>query len=387
MGGPAPETLAGIPMPWSARVVRSTLSLVLLAGCTGGVPSAGSVGYARCHVGEPPRDLPELTRLLQSVPDIAGLQGADVAADVPGGPGRFLFAFGDSLVARPDDMRAFIRNSLLIVEGDRVCLVLGSEASAFVPDRDDGVGYWPMSMVRAGPGPDAPIALFLNRVRSSADDGSFVNLGPALARLVIDGSGLPRLLDVVDLGPDDEATSRITWGAAVWTGDDGWAYVYGTSNPGTDLVFGWALHVARARPDRIDEPTSWTYWTGSGWSSDADRAIEVIGADGGVSQTLSVFADGGDWYAVSKKEGFLGDEGVIWTAPRPTGPFTESAVRMNLPSDPDGGIVTYTLLAHPTLYPEPGTVVVSVSVNAVDPSVVLADPRIYRPRFFRTVLP
>jgi hypothetical protein len=44
-------------------------------------------------------------------------------------------------------------------------------------------------------------------------------------------------------------------------------------------------------------------------------------------------------------------------------------------------------LAHPTLLPEQGTVVISYSRNQVDVGRVFRDPQLYRPRFLRVRLP
>jgi hypothetical protein len=48
--------------------------------------------------------------------------------------------------------------------------------------------------------------------------------------------------------------------------------------------------------------------------------------------------------------------------------------------------VRYAAVAHPTLYPEEGTVVVSISQNTTDPNALADDPTLYRPEFFRVPL-
>lgn len=293
-----------------------------------------------------------------------------------------LMAFGDPILDTGGTREATVRNALLAFAADRACLVLGPQGAAFVPDRVDGVGYWPTSLVEVGEG---TVALFLQRV-AERGDGDFVNLGPSIAELSTD-DGLPFVKEVIDIGVDNASRQRIGWGAASWRADDGYIYVYGTANPERDLVFGWSLHVARTRPDHLADIASWEYWTGDSWSTDESSATAVIPPVGGVEQTLSVFERDGTWYAVSKRDGYLGSDVVIRSAPSPTGPFTAGEVVASRPSYPEQGLLAYAALAHPALFPEPGSVVISVSRNSTDPDAVAADPTLYRPEFFRVPLP
>ena len=108
---------------------------------------------------------------------------------------------------------------------------------------------------------------------------------------------------------------------------------------------------------------------------------------GGVSQILSVFERDGSWYAVSKRDEFLGKDLVIWKAPSPTGPFTPSAPLAEIPSDPKGGVIRYMPLAHPGLLARPGKILVSYSRNVADLDKLAKDPTLYRPRFLEVPLP
>ena len=316
-------------------------------------------------------------------PSLAGLTGGDMAVDTALTSGDLLMAFGDALLDTDVTQEASVRNAVLSFAGDRVCLVLGPRGSAFVPDRVDGVGYWPTSLVEVGEG---TVAMFLQRV-AERGDGVFVNLGPSLAAVTVHADGIPHVVSVQDIGSDESSRQRIGWGASSWRADDGYVYVYGTANPERDLVFGWSLHVARTTPDRVFDVESWEYWTGSGWSDEEGSAIAVIPAVGGVEQTLSVFAEGPTWYAVSKRDGALGSDVVIRSSPAPTGPFTAGEVVASRPSNPEAGVLAYAALAHPALFPEPGTIVISVSRNTTDADAIAADPTLYRPEFFRVPLP
>ncbi|MDN5745262.1 MAG: hypothetical protein L0H31_09085 [Nocardioidaceae bacterium] len=110
-------------------------------------------------------------------------------------------------------------------------------------------------------------------------------------------------------------------------------------------------------------------------------------ADGGTSQTLSVFKQDGTWYALSKQDAFLGTDLVVWTAPSAHGPFSAAKPLARLPSDTVRGNLRYMPLAHPGLLPKPGTMVVSYSRNRTDVQDVITNPLLYRPRFLRVELP
>ena len=164
----------------------------------------------------------------------------------------------------------------------------------------------------------------------------------------------PQLLDQQDIGPDDaDPPGRVGSGG-------GRARRLGlplrdraTRQRGRLRLL--AAGGADARSTTSSTPSAWQYWDG--------RTLAGIGvegarcssrADGGVSQTLSVFERGGRWYAVSKRDEFLGTDLVVWSAP-----VTDRAVRpaarrsAHLPSDPTTGALRYMPLAHPDLLPDP----------------------------------
>jgi len=362
-----------------------------LSGCAIGsaVSQVDEPPQASCEAFTPYPDVDAINAALSSEPSILGIAGADIATSVRLPGGSTMVAFGDTILGPLLADEPTVRNSLLTFVDDRACLMLGEGGSAFIPNRPDGVGYWPTSIAdatRPGIAVRPTAAVFAQRVRAR-DDSGFVTLGPAVAEVVMDDDDLPALRRVTDIGGDDPSRQRIGWGAASWRADDGHVYIYGTANPELPLVFGWSLLVARVPAESVFDPASWRYWDGLTWGEDSARAATLIPATGGVSQTLSVFEQDGTWYAVSKRDDFLGRDIVIWSAPSPVGPFMASEPVAQHPSDLQAGIVRYAAVAHPTLYPEKGTVVVSISRNATDPERVAADPTLYRPEFFRVPLP
>jgi hypothetical protein len=335
----------------------------------------------------PPDDVAGLNRLISGYRSVPGFLGADVGADVLLQDGRRLWVFGDTLRQPDFDGQRFVRNSMLIFSPGCATVVMPRDHGAVVPDRADGVGYWPMDVgVVHHTGYDI-VGVSLQRIRTTgAGAFDFEVLGPSIALFDVPAGQAPTLMSVHDLGPDDADPSRPMWGAAIETRGD-LVYVYGTSRPGGTHTFGLALQVARAPITQVADQEAWRYWDGHSWQRTADHAAVLVPAAGGVSQVLSVFERNGSWYAVSKRDDVLGKDLVIWKAPAPTGPFVASAPLADIPSDSADGLLRYMPLAHPDLLVEPGSVVVSFSRNTADLQRLQEHPHLYRPRFLRVPLP
>ena len=135
------------------------------------------------------------------------------------------------------------------------------------------------------------------------------------------------------------------------------------------------------------DASAWRFWDGSTWQRDAGDSAQLVAAVDGVSQTLSVFHRGDRWYALSKRDGDLGDQMAFWTAPRANRTLHAHRTGRALPADPTTGAITYMPLAHPQIFPQPGTMVTSYSNNNTDPQKIKDDPTLYRPTFLRVPLP
>jgi hypothetical protein len=350
----------------------------------------------RCERAGPATSVADLNRLVETIRGQGALQGGDVGADTVLGDGRRLIMFGDTLRTDGGGQR-FVRNAMLLAGEDCLQVVLPAGSGPVIPDRPrrpgepkEPVGYWPMSVV-AEPFPEYDlVTVFAQRVRSTGVGGEdFENLGPAFARLFVPTGGTPQLLEVRDVGPDSADTTRPTWGAASAV-RGGRLYLYGTArpeDPGEDLVLGFSLRVARTRLEDAADPSTWRYWDGQRWQARPARAATLVPAAGGTSQTLSVFRQAGSWWALSKRDEFVGTQVTMWRAPHPWGPFDDGTAVARLPSDTAKGVLRYMPLAHPGLLPRRGTVVVSYSRNRTDVDEVLADPLRYRPRLLRVTLP
>lgn len=362
---------------WSALVPSESRAAVASLASTTECVQTGSI--ASLH------DLNRIAQLRGS----PAMRGGDVGASARLQDGRMLWMFGDTLRDAQVEGGGFVRNSMLLVVPGCLEVVLPESGGAIIPDRRDGVGYWPMSvLVSHHPGYDI-VGVTAQRVRTVDDQSvfGFEVLGPAVATYIVPAGATPQLISQHDIGEDVVDTTKPMWGAAT-AAHDGWAYLYGTARPvKVRPGSGFSLSVARARVDDVGDSSQWRYWDGSGWSSRPSAAAKVIPSRDGVSQTLSVFASNGRWYAVSKRNDVLGRDIVVWTAPAPTGPFTASPPVATVASDAATGTLRYMPLAHPDLLPRAGTVVVSYSENRTDAAEVFADPRLYRPRFLRVRLP
>ena len=186
--------------------------------------------------------------------------------------------------------------------------------------------------------------------------------------------------------PDDPDPHQINWGAASFH-DGRWIYVYGTRLPSEPLVFGRELYVARVPLVSSMRRSTWRFWGGDGWQREPSRAVAVLDAEGGVSQTLSVDdLGGGEYLAVSKRDGDLGDFVYSWSAPSPVGPWTPHK-GVPAPNDLDAGLLKYAPLAHPEVPLRNGMLLVSVSRNTTDFQRLVDDPDLGVVEFVEVALP
>jgi len=338
----------------------------------------------KCEPFKPPETVAELNKMINSHRSLTGFVGGDLGASAQVADGRSLFVFGDTIRQSDYSSRKMVRNSMLVFGGDCAGAVLRRDRGPVIPDRADGVGYWPMSIASVEMDGYNVVGVMAQRVKQTSDGiFGFENLGPTLAIFRVDPGEPPVLQRVVDIGPDNPDTSTPVWGAASTVVGDT-VYLYGTSRE-EGGGFGWALSVARVKLEDIGDPSAWEYFDGESWQDDPARAAKIIDQDNGVSQTLSVFKQGDSWYALSKRADFIGTDLVVWKAPSPTGPFVASRPVADIPST--AKVMRYSPLAHPELLPKPGTMVVSVSRNSSDSGAIAAEPGLYRPEFIRVKLP
>lgn len=360
----------------------------LLVSCGTSDPGTDSLptpATLECRSKQPVTSVVQINDFIATTRQDPNFVGADVGASTALSDGRTMWVFGDTLRSPDFAGPQFVRNSMLILSDHKGCVVMPADKGAVIPNRADGVGYWPMSIASIATQHGDSVGLGLMRVKQTGPGTfDFQILGPSVARLSVQRGGAPMVVSVTDVGKDRVDDGSPMWGAAVVL-TDSWIYLYGTSNPDPAHTAGWSLHVARTTLTDLRTPQHWEYWDGSGWSHDAASVSTLIPYQRGVSRVLSVFRRGGQWYAVSKRNDVLGTDLVVWKAPGPTGPFVAGPAVAQIPSD--DGLLQYMPLAHPEVLPEPGTVVVSWSRNVGDPHEIQQDPELYRPMFKRVPLP
>lgn len=394
-------------------MVVLTAALALSAGCTG--PGAAGPGQATAssYVNGPGISLAGAARLEPSCPaptgrrgikdaaavndlvaatDLPGWQAADIGASVRLSDGRIVWVFGDTLRRAGSAAPPIVANSMLITSGLCVSQVVPESGGALLPDllpeHDAATVYWPMSatVLRAGPDQDELIVL-CSRIRRGTKAFDFGFLGTSAAVFEVGPLGVPRLLRIEQITPDDPSPDQINWGAAA-TVHERWLYVYGTRLTSTN-PFGRELHAARVPTTDPGTRSGWQFWDGDRWQGDVRRSTAVLAAAGGVSQTLSVDAvrsAAGGFVAVSKRDGDLGNFVYTWTSAGPTGPWTpRRAIRA--PAGFDTGKLQYAPLAHPEVPLESGKLLVSISRNTTDLAALLKNPRLGRPQFAQIDLP
>lgn len=351
------------------------------------LPQGIPYSYGACHDYSPSAGADDLNHIANSVWDPMFI-GADVGESVRLGDGRSLWLFGDTSRLINGEVAHAVRNTMLMAGPRCLAVVAAAGAKAAIPDRPDGVGYWPMDALTSYADGVTTIYVSAERVTGLEEMMNFTNDGPAIATFQIPDGGPPYYQGTVDLGPDDASKSNVGWGSAMAVGDDGYWYLFGTANPDQPWVFGWSVSVARVKPATIRDQSTWEYWNGSAWSPQASTAHHVIEAADGVSQTFSVFRRDDTWYAVSKLQGDYGEYLAVWTSPHPWGPWGEPVTVGRIPNRADLSIVRYMPIAHPDLASStPNSIVVSVSRNTFDQQLLKDRPDLYRPFFIEIPVP
>ena len=215
-------------------LVFAPSALLVCAGLVAGAASQqadlatpGLGSCVRFSFGDTVEELNHEIDVLVGVPEFLG---ADVGVDVWLSEKRSLWLFADTLQRTPSG-EALVRNSMLLVTPGCIQVVERAGGGAVVPDRGDGVGYWPTSVWKLDRGGATTVFAMFQRVEAAREEATssgfgFVTLGPALVVFRVAGSGAPQAVARVDLGADDPSQESPEWGAAAAL-DGGWLYLDG----------------------------------------------------------------------------------------------------------------------------------------------------------------
>lgn len=379
-----------------AGVVAALVVMMLLAGCSGPLGPTGRGSGAGSAEGERAAyemsvDCPDAPATGTLSPTVAQLnevvaqadlpywQAADIGASARLRDGRLVWIFGDT-VRRAGIAPGLVANSMLITSGTCLSQLMATAKGPVIPDVEPGVVRWPMSVVVVPEGDTDRVVVFTGRIRrgSGTDVWGFRYLGSDAVSFTVEPGEAPQLDEVLPLTPDDESAQQVNWGSASMV-SGGHVYVYGTELP-RGVAFGRSLRVGRSSLADPTDRRTWEFWDGVRWQAEPSRAVPVIPAEGGVSQTLSVDRVGGAYVAVSKKDGDLGSTVATWTSASPVGPWTVSEA-LEAPFLTGEDEYAYAPLAHPEMSLPSGNLLVSISRNTTDLARLRQDPTIGRPQF------
>ena len=179
---------------------------------------------------------------------------------------------------------------------------------------------------------------------------------------------------------------QISFGAAVLnntTADtttqasDDYVYVYGVRGKSKELI------AARAKPDQIENASTWKFWNGNDWVEQVRSAAAI---EDSVSNELSVTPIGNNQYALVYQ--YAGIYPTIYAqfGPSPVGPFGPRRKVWDTTTDiKDPDLFTYNAKAHPAIS-KSGELLVSYNVNSFKFfDVIERMPDLYRPRFIRII--
>jgi hypothetical protein len=315
-------------------------------------------------------------------------EAGDVGASAQLSDGRFFWVYGDTVRAPGFEGKPIVSNSVLVTSGTCTSQLLtdDSDNDPTVPETENGLSQWPMSVVRVPPseaqaaeGITDVVVGFYARTQRGARQWDFIVRGTSMAVFLVGQDGVPRLSTISGLTPDEVDPTHIHWGAAA-TVDGDFLYVYGTRSTGVAEVYGRELYVSRLPVATPTDVETWEVWDGGRWQPEPERAAPIMDALGGVSQMLSVDRVDGRWLAVSKRGGDAEDNITVWSSDQPYGPW-EARVVGSSPFQTEEGEIQYSPMAHPEIQTPSGALVVSVSRNHRDYERLHDEPELGRPYF------
>lgn len=301
-----------------------------------------------------------------------GWTGGDGTLSVPLPDGRSAWFFGDTLLGRvdPDGRRApdtpFIRNSLVVQDGDRLTTLHGGSEgrpSDFFPPPGEGQWYWPGHGVATG----KRLQVFLHRFRARAPElWAWEWVGTDLATLSLPDLRLEGIRPTA-------AANGVLYGVCLLA-DAGYTYIFGTR----DAAHPKEAHLARTAAGSLEGP--WEYFDGGRWTRRPEDSAPILA---GVSTQFAVSRVGRRCLLITMdgREPFS-NALLLFQAPAPQGPWRDPRPLLRAP-EAGGDVVAYNPFVHPQ-FTVAGRLLVSYNLNHIsDPTALYRDAALYRPRFVR----
>jgi hypothetical protein len=328
---------------------------------------------------------------------IGPMLGEDYQHVVALGGARYLWLLQDTFLDRTGtatrlDQARFAHNVALVQDG--TCFTLfhrgvPSLPTSFEPgngERPLATWFWPMGGETFG----GKVYVYWAEMRKDGyEPGPNDGLGwhPVRTWLAVYSA---RTLERLAFQPAPDAGVAPLYGYAVATQGD-YTYLFGNSfeqnmaregglangpHSGTRI---WLARVPAGQFGAVPE-----YRTADGWSGDPGAAVPILQRYWAENPMQPRFL-GGQWVAVTKVDGYWGDQIAVDVATDPWGPWTTVDVRGISPRGNDPKMNTYH--AHLMPWLSGGALVVSISQNARDMTLdAYPQPWRYRPGFFAAAL-
>ena len=319
--------------------------------------------------------------------------GGDGTESVALPNGRELWLFADTFLGtvhegrRALDLSPYLHNSLVVENHGVLGATLytsrpGRPPVAYVnpvPSRPFVFAFWPGPAVVNG-----HTLQVIGGEERFRNDGTFSYLGNALATFSLPGLRLLSLR-ALPLMPVDWVHGHlgvltlslrpdplVDWAAGAME-DGGFTYIYGKS--------AHDMYVARVHGTNLS--TSWSFYDGQGWTSDANAVAPIEHIE--TLLHLSVTKVAGSYVFVASPTPAPDTIEAAFGC-SPVGPFGPSQTIYTTPEvtryPVADGVITYGAHAHPELDPDANTLLVSYDVNPkAAQGIASPDASIYRPRF------
>ncbi len=336
--------------------------------------------------------MPELNALFEPHD---GWIGGDGAFSVALSPRRTLWLFNDTWVGSVRQGKrvnaAMVNNTLALQDGRgkdaKVQFVIrkdnAGKATSYITPVDKRGWFWPQAGAVSGD----RLLLFLAEIEKSGKPGAFGFRQTGRWLGVVENPAEPPLswriaqrkvpCEIID------SKRELAFGAAVLRDGD-YLYVFGTDEDKGRFGPARYLIVARAPLGSADDFAAWRFYHEGQWEADyhgVSRLVPAMGSELSVSY-LPNFKR----YKLVYTEGGMSPRILARTAAAPWGPWSKATTIYECPeSGWDKRIFCYAAKAHPSLATG-DELVVSYVANSFDFWQVMADARLYWPRFVRVPL-
>ncbi len=163
---------------------------------------------------------------------------------------------------------------------------------------------------------------------------------------------------------------------------DGWVYIYGTTEDVVDGFHHKYMILARVPENSLTRFNQWQFYARGRWLADYTQAERLCS---GLANEYSVsyLQDTGGYVAVYSA-GDSTDKIVARFAPDPWGPWNDPIVLYQCPeAQRQKNIICYAAKGHPAILRAPDELIISYIANSIDFDTMVSDAGLYRPRFIR----